>query len=96
MIAPPSWPNRKGDTSVEGTLTTVDCTADPVRLNIRASGKTIALSVRNPAEVELVNADGVSTTLVCGDQSLPVVVEYLDRSHEITRIEFKRIVIMKR
>jgi len=96
VITPPSWQNRKGDTRVEGTLTMVDCSADPVRLDIRASRKTIALSVRNPAEVELVNADGVSTTLVCGDQSLPVVVEYLDGSHEITRIEFKRIVIMKR
>jgi tetratricopeptide (TPR) repeat protein len=96
VITPPSWQNRKGDTRVEGTLTSVDCTADPVRLNVRTSGKTIALSVRNPAEVELVNADGISTTLVCGDQSLPVVVEYLDRSHEITRIEFKRVVIMKR
>jgi tetratricopeptide (TPR) repeat protein len=96
VIVPPSWQNRKGDARIEGTLTNVDCAADPVRLDVSASAKTFALTVRNPAEVELVNADGVSTTLVCGQQSLPVVVEYIDRSHEITRIEFKRVVIIKR
>jgi hypothetical protein len=96
VIVPPSWQNRKGDARVEGTLTEVDCAADPVRLIVSASGKTIELTVRNPAEVELVNADGVSTTLVCGQQSVPVVVEYIEHSHEITRIEFKRVAIIKR
>jgi tetratricopeptide (TPR) repeat protein len=97
VVTPPSWRNPKGDTRVDGTLTNVDCSADPVRLLVSsASGKTIELAVRNPAEVELVNAQGVSTTLVCGSQSLPVALEYLAASREVTRIEFRPVVIMKR
>jgi tetratricopeptide (TPR) repeat protein len=97
VVTPPSWQNPKGDTRVEGTLTNVDCNANPVRLLVSsASGKTIELAVRNPAEVELINAEGASTTLVCGSQSLPVAAEYLARSREVTRIEFRPIVIIKR
>jgi tetratricopeptide (TPR) repeat protein len=87
MVTPPSWQNPKGDTRVEGILTEVDCNADPVRL---------VVSVRNPAEVELINAQGVSTTLVCGTQSLPVALQYLAATREVTRIEFKPAVIIKR
>jgi Flp pilus assembly protein TadD len=96
VTTPPSWQNPKGDARIEGTLTEVDCSTDPVRLIVSAEGKTIELSVRDPAEVVLVNAEGASTTLVCGGQSLPVAVEYLASSKTITRIEFKRVVIIKR
>jgi Tfp pilus assembly protein PilF len=96
VVTPPSWQNLKGDTRIEGTLTDVDCSVDPERLVVSASGKTIELTVRNPTEVELINAEGASTTLVCGAQSLPVAVEYLAWSKNITRIEFKHVVIMKR
>ena len=96
VTTPRSWQNPKGDARVEGTLTEVDCSADPVRLVVSAEGKTIELTVRDPARVVLINADGASTTLVCGGQSLPVAVEYEGSSKNITRIEFKRVVIMKR
>jgi Flp pilus assembly protein TadD len=95
-VTPPSWQNPKGDTRVDGTLTEVDCSADPVRLVLSAEGKNIELTVRNPAEVVLINAEGVSTTLVCGGQSLPVAVEYQASSKNVTRIEFKGVVIIKR
>jgi hypothetical protein len=45
--------------------------------------------------VELLNAEGASTTLVCGKQSRPVAVEYLSASKEITRIEFKQAIIKR-
>jgi tetratricopeptide (TPR) repeat protein len=96
VVTPASWQNPKGDTRVEGTLTEVDCSADPVRLFVSAESKTIELTVQNPAEVVLLNVEGVSTTLVCGGQSVPVAVEYLASSKNITRIEFKHVVIMKR
>jgi len=95
-VTPPSWQNPKGDTRVEGTLTEVDCSADPIRLTVSGGDKTIDLTVRNPSQVELLNAEGASTTLVCGEQSVPVAVEYLADSRNITRIEFKRVVIIKR
>lgn len=96
VVTPPSWTNPKGDTRVEGALTEVDCSADPVRLTISAGGKTIDLEVRNPGEVVLINAEGASTTLVCGGQSVPVAVEYVASSRNVTRIEFQRVVIIKR
>ena len=96
VVTPPSWQNRKGDTRIEGALIEVDCDADPVQLLVSSGGKTIELAVRNPAEVVLLNAEGVSTTLVCGSQSLPVAAEYLAGSREVTRIEFKPVVVIKR
>ena len=96
VTTPPSWQDPKGDARIDGTLTEVDCSADPVRLTVSAAGKTIELSVRDPAEVVLVNAEGASTTLVCGGQSMPVAVEYQASSKTVTRIEFKRVVIIKR
>jgi Flp pilus assembly protein TadD len=97
VITPQSWQNRKGDTSIEGTLKQVDCDATPVRLLVAPSaGKTIELTVRNRTAVELVNSEGISTTLKCGEQSLPVAVEYFAATMDITRIEFKPVVIMKR
>jgi len=77
-------------------LTRVDCDSRPVRLAVSTSNKTIELYVPDPNEVELLNAEGVSTTLVCGEQSRPVAVEYVAATGEITRIEFKPVVIMKR
>jgi tetratricopeptide (TPR) repeat protein len=97
VITPPSWQNRKGDTRIEGILKQVDCDATPVRLLVAPSaGKTVELTVRNPTAVELVNAEGVSTALKCGEQSLPVAVEYFAATMDIARIEFKSVVIMER
>ena len=96
VITPPSWQNPKGDTRLEGTLTRVDCQSLPVTLAVSSAGKTIELIVQDPTAVQLVNAEGASTVLVCGAQSQPVTVEYNAASKEITRIEFKHVVIMKR
>lgn len=99
-VTPSSWQNPKGDTRAEGVLTQVDCESDPVHLMVEVPGepiaRTIELNVLNPSAVELVNVNGVSTTLTCGGQSRPVAVEYFAASREITRIEFKGVVIMKR
>ncbi len=102
VITPQSWQNRKGDARVEGTLTEVNCDSLPVRLLVSVGAakgkeaKTIELSVEDPTGVVLVNAEGISTTLVCGEQSRLVAVEYLAATKEITRIEFKPVVIIKR
>lgn len=97
VVTPPSWNNRQGDARIEGTLAEVDCSSDPVRLLVSSTAEAIIeLMVRNPTGVELLNANGASTTLVCGAQSLPVAVEYLGASREVTRIEFRDVVIMKR
>ncbi len=97
VVTPPSWQNPKGDTRVEGVLKNVDCGASPVRLLVSPrDGNDIELLVRNPSAVELVNAQGVSTILACGAQSLPVTVDYVAATREIARIEFKSVVIMKR
>lgn len=97
VITPPSWQNPKGDARVEGTLTRVDCDSVPLHLVVSAEpGKTIELNVPNPTAVELINAEGASTTLVCGDQSRPIAAEYLAATGAITRIEFRPVVIMKR
>lgn len=98
VITPPSWQNRKGDTRVEGTLKRVDCDAVPVRLIVSPADAhgDIELRIQHPGSVVLTNAEGKSTNLTCGDQATPIVVEYIAASKEITRIEFKSVVIMKR
>ena len=97
VTTPPSWQNRKGDARAEGTLTWVDCNSSPVRLVVSTSAPsgTIELSVLHPGEVELLNAEGVSTTLACGEQSRPVEIEYIAATKGITKIEFQHV-IMKR
>jgi tetratricopeptide (TPR) repeat protein len=97
VITPPSWKNPKGDAHLEGTLTRVDCDAQPLRLTISAaSGQAIELKVSHPKEVELLNAEGVSTALACGEQSRPIAIEYLAATSEVTRIEFKPVAVRKR
>jgi len=94
-VTPPSWQHRPGDARAEGTLTQVDCDSRPVKLLVSMEAKTIQLHVQNPNEVELLNADGVSTTLACGDQSRLVAVDYIAATGEITRIEFKHVIIKR-
>jgi tetratricopeptide (TPR) repeat protein len=95
VVTPPSWQHRQGDARADGTLTQVNCDARPVKLLVSVPGKTIELNVQNPNEVELLNADGVSTTLACGDQSRLVAVDYIAATREITRIEFKHVIIKR-
>jgi Flp pilus assembly protein TadD len=95
VITPPSWQNRKGDAQAEGTLTSVDCNSSPVRLVLSTAAKTITLHIQNPREVELLNAGGSSATLVCGEQSQPVAVQYVAATGDITQIEFKHVIIKR-
>jgi hypothetical protein len=97
VITPASWQNRKGDRSAEGTLTWVNCDSSPVRLafTTEAPPATIELKVRNPSQVELLNAEGASTTLDCGEQARPVLVEYDAETMEVTRIEFRHVIIKR-
>jgi tetratricopeptide (TPR) repeat protein len=84
-----SWQRPKGDSRIEGVLTQVDCLASSAQLHI-AAGTIIVLKVRNPGEVELVNAPEASYQFSCGPQNLRVAVEYRAESKEVTRIEFLR------
>jgi tetratricopeptide (TPR) repeat protein len=94
VTTPPSWQNRKGDTRAEGTLTWVNCDSSPVRLLLSAPA-SIELYVLDPGEVELVNAEGASATLACGEQSQPVAVEYVAATKGITKIAFKHVIIKR-
>ena len=72
----------------------MNCDSSPVRL-LLSTPTPVELSVLNPLEVELLNADGASTTLTCGEQSQPVAIEYIAATKAITKIEFRHV-IMKR
>jgi tetratricopeptide (TPR) repeat protein len=89
VSTPASWKRLKGDSRVEGVLTQVDCLASSAQLHI-AAGTIIVLEVRNPGEVELVNAPETSYQFSCGPQELRMAVEYQAATAEITRIEFLR------
>jgi tetratricopeptide (TPR) repeat protein len=93
----PSSENRKGDSRAEGTLTWVHCDSSPVRLDLatRSPARTLRLNVQNPDVVELRNAEGISTTLACGEQSRSVVIEYVAATLEITRIDFQHDIIKR-
>jgi tetratricopeptide (TPR) repeat protein len=94
--SPPSQ-KRKADARAQGTLTWVHCDSSPVRLDLatQTPARTLELNVKNPDDVELRNAEGVSTTLVCGEQSRPVVIEYVAATREITRIDFQHVIIKR-
>jgi Tfp pilus assembly protein PilF len=94
VTTPHSWQNRKGDARIEGTLTWVNCDSSPVRL-LLSTPAPIELNVLNPNEVELLNADGASTTLTCGEHSQPVAIEYDATTKGITRIEFRHGLIKR-
>ena len=91
VITPPAWQEPKGDTRVEGVMTGVDCLGSSARLHLDlGGGKALTLEVRNPGEVELVNAPEASHQFSCGPQMLRVAIEYRAGSVEVTRIEFLR------
>lgn len=90
VITPPSWQNRKGDASLEGTLTQVDCDGASARLHILPErGNEIIVEVHHPGEVELVNAPQSNYQFSCGAQRLYVVIGYVAADREVTRIEFR-------
>ncbi len=97
VITPSSWQNRKGDTRVDATLVRVACDSSPVRLvlSTEAPPREIELTVSDPTKVELLNVEGASTTLACGPQSLQVAAEYIAATGELTRIEFKHVIIKR-
>ena len=91
VITPPAWQNRKGDARIEGVLTRVNCDGTSARLVIAAAdGRLVTLIVRNPKEVELVNAPDATYQFSCGAQQLRVAVEYVAADAVVTRIEFRR------
>ena len=84
VIVPPGWDNPKGDATVEGILTQVDCGAT-AKLHVGA----MVLEVRDPNRVVLEGVEGVSTNLDCGVQQRAVTVEYQSATRAVTRIRFK-------
>ncbi len=89
ITTPSTWQNPKGDARVEGVLTRVDCLGSSAKLHVAAGGKEVILDVRNPGEVELVNAPEASYQFSCGQQSVRVAVEYQADPDQVTRIEFR-------
>jgi tetratricopeptide (TPR) repeat protein len=89
VVTPSTWQNPKGDARVEGVLTRVDCLGSSAKLHVAAGGKEVILDVRNPGEVELVNAPEASYQFSCGQQSVRIAVEYQTGPHQVTRIEFR-------
>ncbi len=90
VVTPSSWQDPKGDARVEGVLTRVDCGGEFARLEVTdGEGKTIALSVRHPGQVRLVNAPDIDHVFSCGPQLLRVAIEFVSASAEVTRIEFR-------
>ncbi len=97
VTTPASWQNPKGDRRAEGVLTRVDCDSQPVRLFLETGSPpaTIELKVENPSQVELRNAEGISTTLDCGKQSRPIAAEYFGATMAVTHIEFNGVIIKR-
>ena len=83
VTTPLSWENLKGDRTVVGDLTAVDCGENQARLHV--AGKILGVS--DPSRVSI--KGGGKTTLACGPQHRSVSVEYLSDSNEVTAIEFK-------
>ena len=97
-VVPKTWLNPQGNSRVEGKLVQLDCLAGgEARFHIVASGKKVALYVKDPTKVVITGAAGISTELQCGPMpGREVTVEYVARPDaklkvdgEITAIRFK-------
>jgi hypothetical protein len=97
-VVPKTWLNPQGNSRVEGKLVQLDCLANgEARFHIAASGKKVALYVKDPTKVVITGAAGISTELKCGPMAgREVSVQYAARPDaklkvdgEITAIRFK-------
>jgi tetratricopeptide (TPR) repeat protein len=84
VSTPSSWENMKGDARVEGRLSRVDCGGTP-RLHVGG----MVLEVKQPGRVVIRGIGGVRAELQCGAQNVPVLVEFLSATLEVTAIEFR-------
>ena len=82
---PSSWDNPRGDARIEGRLTNVDCSAQPITLHV---GKE-SLRVLAPDRIVLKGLSEIKAELHCGSQDVAVVVEYKSATREVTSIEFR-------
>jgi len=88
VITPPSWQEREGDATVEGTLIDFDCSGPALRIR-EANGALRTLRIARPNEVKMVNAPGGTFQFSCGPQNLRVAIEYDSASEDVVRIEFR-------
>lgn len=85
------WANPKGDHTVTGKLTGVDCLGgSEARLWIETESGRMALHVSDPAKVVLTQAPGSNVELACGAVTpRDVLVEYRGESGEVTAIAWR-------
>lgn len=90
VITPDSWKNPKGDRTVSGQLTRVDCAGSSARLHLRTDGGILELEISDSKSV-LIRGGSGNRTLSCGVQPAPerVLVEYVESTKRITSLEFQ-------
>lgn len=86
---PESWNGLRGDASAEGELTDFDCLATPPIATITTTTGPLQLRVEKPNAIEIRGTGAIRHTLTCGEQKLPVRVEYQKASNQLTAIEFR-------
>jgi len=86
---PASWNGLRGDTTADGELTGFDCAATPPIAKISTSTGQLSLRVEKPASIRITGAGSIQHTLACGEQKLPVRVEFLNQTKALTAIEFR-------
>ena len=86
---PESWNGLRGDASAEGELTDFDCLATPPIATVTTTTGLLQLRVEKPNAIQIRGTGAVRHTLSCGEQKLPVRVEYQKASNQLTAIEFR-------
>ena len=84
------WENPKGDATLSGTLTKVDCLADgKMRLVIQSNGKATTLQVNHPTQFSVEGSE--QATLGCGIQrpARKVDVQFIRSQAEAVSIRFQ-------
>jgi tetratricopeptide (TPR) repeat protein len=86
---PSSWKGLQGDARIEGQLVAVDC-GEFARLKVKSSQGEKTLVVKRPNSVALRGKGSPRLEFSCGPQkAMPVIVEYIAATSEITAIEFR-------
>lgn len=84
------WENPKGDATLSGTLTRVDCLADgKLRLVIQSNGKATTFQVNHPTRFSIEGSE--QATLGCGVQrpARKVAVQFIRSQAEAVSIRFQ-------
>lgn len=83
------WEGARGDQTISGTLTRVDCQGTKLTLHVASGGKTVLLKMSDPSKVTIAGSN--TATLACGVQrpARALEVEYFSKTSEVAVIRFK-------